>query len=114
MVILGIDPGYATVGWGVIRFERGRFLPLDFGAVLTDAETPFSKRLLEIHTQLSTILVRHRPDAVSVEKLYFQNNQKTAIAVAEARGVIPVSYTHLDVYKRQASPSPPAAPIPPR
>ena len=88
MVILGIDPGYATVGWGVIRFERGRFLPLDFGAVLTDAETPFSKRLLEIHTQLSTILVRHRPDAVSVEKLYFQNNQKTAIAVAEARGVI--------------------------
>lgn len=88
MIILGIDPGYAIVGWGVIRFERGRFLPLDFGAILTDADTPFSKRLREIHTQLSTILARHTPDAVSVEKLYFQNNQKTAIAVAEARGVI--------------------------
>ena len=87
MVILGIDPGYATVGWGVIRFERGRFLPLDFGAVLTDAETPFSKRLLEIHTQLSTILVRHRPDAVSVEELFFNTNVTTAITVAHGRGV---------------------------
>lgn len=88
MVILGIDPGYAIVGWGVIRFERGRYIPLDFGAVLTAADTPFPQRLQEIYTQLGTVLARHRPDAVAVEKLYFQNNQKTAIAVAEARGVI--------------------------
>ena len=88
MIILGIDPGYAIIGWGVVRYERGRFQPVDFGAILTAAGTPFPKRLEEIYTQLQTVLSRCRPDAVSVEKLYFQNNQKTAIEVAEARGVI--------------------------
>lgn len=88
MVILGIDPGYAIIGWGVVRYERGRFMPLDFGAVLTAAGTPFPERLEKIYRELTAILERHHPDAVSVEKLYFQNNQKTAIEVAEARGVI--------------------------
>ena len=88
MVILGIDPGYAIIGWGVVRYERGRFMPLDFGAILTAAGTPFPERLEKIYRELTAILERHRPDAVSVEKLYFQNNQKTAIEVAEARGVI--------------------------
>lgn len=88
MIILGIDPGYAIVGWGVIRYERGRFLPMDFGAVTTSAATPFAKRLEYIYDELSAILERHKPDAVAVEKLYFQNNQKTAIDVAQARGVI--------------------------
>ncbi len=88
MIILGIDPGYAIIGWGVVRYERGRFLPLDFGAILTAAGTPFPARLEQIHRELSAILARHNPDAASVEKLYFQNNQKTAIEVAEARGVI--------------------------
>lgn len=88
MVILGIDPGYAIIGWGVVRYERGRFLPLDFGAILTAAGTPFSERLAQIYTQLSAILTRYQPEAAAVEKLYFQNNQKTAIEVAEARGVI--------------------------
>lgn len=88
MVILGIDPGYAIVGWGVIRYERGRFLPVDFGAICTAAGTPFSQRLEEIYMALTAIIERYHPDAVSVEKLYFQNNSKTAIEVAEARGVI--------------------------
>lgn len=88
MVILGIDPGYAIIGWGIIRYERGHFFPVDFGAITTAAGTPFSERLLKIHTELSRILATYTPDVVSVEKLYFQNNQKTAIEVAEARGVI--------------------------
>lgn len=88
MVILGIDPGYAIVGWGVIRYERGRFSPIDFGAVITKAGTPFPARLGKIHRELAAIVERYHPDVASVEKLYFQNNQKTAIEVAQARGVI--------------------------
>ena len=87
MIILGIDPGYAIVGWGVIRYERGRFVPLDFGAITTDAGTPFNRRLEILYDEMSALLARFEPDAVSVEKLYFQNNQKTAIDVAQARGV---------------------------
>ena len=88
MRILGIDPGYAIVGWGVLRYEGGRFSPLAFGAVTTPAGMPFSRRLEVIYDGLEQILTKHRPDAIAVEKLYFQNNQKTAIDVAEARGVI--------------------------
>jgi len=87
MIILGIDPGYAIIGWGVIRYERGRYIPVDFGAVTTPADMPFNRRLEVIYDDLSAILAQHRPDAVAVEKLYFQNNQKTAIDVAQARGV---------------------------
>lgn len=88
MIILGIDPGYAIIGWGVIRYERGRYVPLDFGAITTSAGTPFPRRLESIYDELSDVLARHKPDAVAIEKLYFQNNQKTAIDVAQARGVI--------------------------
>ena len=88
MIIFGIDPGYAIVGWGCVRYERGRFLPLDFGAVLTPAGMDFSRRLELIYDELTALFARFQPDALSVEKLYFKNNQKTAIDVAEARGVI--------------------------
>ena len=88
MLILGIDPGYAIIGWGVIRFERGKYIPVDFGAITTNAGVPFNRRLEQIYDQLNTLLDTHHPDAVAVEKLYFQNNQKTAIDVAQARGVI--------------------------
>lgn len=87
MLILGIDPGYAIIGWGVIRFERGRYIPVDFGAITTNAGVPFNRRLEQIYDQLNELLGTHHPDAVAVEKLYFQNNQKTAIDVAQARGV---------------------------
>ena len=87
MLILGIDPGYAIIGWGVIRFERGKYIPVDFGAITTNAGVPFNRRLEQIYEQLNELLDTHHPDAVAVEKLYFQNNQKTAIDVAQARGV---------------------------
>lgn len=88
MRILGIDPGYAIIGWGVIHYDGGRFHAQDFGAVTTEAGTPFSQRLNQIYDQLTAILTQFTPDAMAIEKLYFQNNQKTAIEVAEARGVI--------------------------
>jgi len=88
MIILGIDPGYALVGYGVVRYEQNRFTPLEYGAIVTDADIPFSRRLDRIYEGLSGIIERHQPDAVAVEKLFFHTNQKTVIMVAEARGVI--------------------------
>lgn len=88
MVILGIDPGYAIVGYGVVRAQNGRYQPLEHGAVVTQAGEDFNRRLEIIYDSVSAVLSHWKPDAVSIEKLFFQNNQKTAIGVAEARGVI--------------------------
>ncbi len=88
MKILGIDPGYAIVGYGVVLKEAGRYRSLEHGAITTAAKENFNLRLEKIYDGVSFILQKHQPDALSIEKLFFQNNQKTAIGVAEARGVI--------------------------
>lgn len=88
MVIFGIDPGYAIVGCGVVRYERNNFSLMGYGAVTTDKDTPFNTRLKQIYDGLTELLEKFKPDAVSIERLYFNTNQKTAIDVAQARGVI--------------------------
>ena len=88
MVVFGIDPGYAIVGWGAISFRANTYKTLGYGAVETASHTDFNSRLEYIYDEIHQILSRCRPDAVAIEKLYFQTNQKTAIMVAEARGVI--------------------------
>lgn len=88
MMILGIDPGYAIVGYGVVEAQNGRFRTLEHGAIVTQAGLDFNRRLEKIYDTLVSVTAHWKPDAVSIEKLYFQNNQKTAIGVAEARGVI--------------------------
>ena len=88
MVILGIDPGYAIIGWGAVRYERGQYRPLSFGAITTEAHTPFNSRLLQIYRDTVTVLDKIRPDAIAIEKLYFTSNKTTAVQVCEARGVI--------------------------
>lgn len=88
MKILGIDPGYAIVGYGVIQSENGKYRPLQYGAVTTKAGMDFGQRLLGIYDGISAVIETTKPDSVAIEKLFFQNNQKTAIGVAEARGVI--------------------------
>ena len=88
MVIFGVDPGYAIVGYGVLRYENKRFTVLDFGAVTTQAGVPFSVRLLDIFNDLTFLFDKYRPDVMSIEKLFFNTNKKTAVDVAQARGVI--------------------------
>ncbi|MEE1358159.1 MAG: crossover junction endodeoxyribonuclease RuvC [Clostridia bacterium] len=88
MYILGIDPGLAIVGWAVLEYDRGRFRAVDFGAVRTAAHTPVEDRLLSIYRQIGDIIEKYRPERMSIEELFFNTNQTTAIAVAEARGVI--------------------------
>ena len=88
MVVFGIDPGYAIVCWGAISFKNNSYKALGYGAIETQAHTDFNARLEYIYDELYSILSRCRPDAIAIEQLYFQTNQKTAIKVAQARGVI--------------------------
>ena len=89
--ILGIDPGYAIVGFGVVDYDGRTFTPVEYGAVLTEAHTPFTKRLNDIHTDMEFIFEKFHPDCMAIEKLFFTTNQKTAIDVAQARGITVLS-----------------------
>ncbi len=91
MIILGIDPGYAIVGFGVLKYEKNRFTVLDFGAITTPADMPFPARLKDIHDDLTFLFTKYKPDAMAIEKLFFNTNKKTAVDVAQARGVILLS-----------------------
>lgn len=93
MVILGIDPGIAIVGWGVIDYGGigTRPKPLDFGAITTPASMKTEDRLVTVYRELSAIISKYKPEAAAVEELFFNTNQKTGIIVAEARGVILLS-----------------------
>jgi crossover junction endodeoxyribonuclease RuvC len=88
MVILGIDPGYATVGYGVIEYNGVNFKTMDYGAVTTPAGLEFNRRLEMIYDGICELCDTFKPDAVSVEELFFNTNLKTGIAVAHGRGVI--------------------------
>ncbi len=88
MRVLGIDPGYAIVGWGVVEYVGNRFAPVGYGAVMTDKDTPFEHRLEEVYEGILDVCKRYQPEAISLEKLFYQHNQTTVIGVAEARGVI--------------------------
>lgn len=91
MIVLGIDPGYAIVGWGVLEYKNNRFRVIDYGSIQTKAGVPTPLRLQTIYRELSAIIHKYRPDAMAVEELFFNTNQKTGIIVAEARGVILLS-----------------------
>ena len=88
MRVLGIDPGYAIVGWGVVDYAGNRFAPVDYGAVCTDAGVPFERRLDEVYAGIKEVIERTQPEVLAIEKLFYQHNQTTVIGVAEARGVI--------------------------
>lgn len=97
MRILGIDPGYAIVGYGVVEAAAGAYRPLEYGAVTTRAGDDFGLRLKEIYEGMTELLQTHRPQAAAVEKLYFTNNKTTGIGVAEARGVILLALAQVGV-----------------
>ena len=91
MRILGIDPGYAIVGWGVLDYEQSRFRVVDFGALRTSAKTDTNTRLELIYRGIGQIIETYSPTHMGIEELFFNTNQTTAIVVAEARGVILLS-----------------------
>ena len=88
MRILGIDPGLAIVGWGVIEAVGGNFYPVACGAITTPAHTPVDLRLSMIYTDMCALMKKYHPDQMAIEELFFNTNRTTGITVAEARGVI--------------------------
>lgn len=103
MVIMGIDPGYGTIGYGFVKYDQYKFIPIQYGAITTGPGMPMPLRLCEIYDDLNTLLDTFHPEAVAVEELFFNTNITTGIQVAQARGVIllalaqkglqPASYT---------------------
>jgi len=86
--ILGIDPGYAITGYSIIDYEGNKFKLINSGAITTNAGVSFPLRLTKIFDDLNMLIDEFKPDAISVEELLFNNNAKTAINVAQARGVV--------------------------
>lgn len=91
MRILGIDPGYAIVGYGVVDYSNNHFSVVECGAITTPAGMDFNRRLELIYDEMDVIISRTKPDAMSIEKLFYNTNAKTVIDVAQARGVIMLS-----------------------
>jgi len=88
MIVLGIDPGTASTGYGVVEAREGRLLARDGGVIRTPAHRPLERRLAEIHSRVGELLDEHEADAMAIEQLYFGRNTRTAFAVGQARGVV--------------------------
>ncbi len=89
MIVLGIDPGTATTGYGVVReIAPGKIVPVDFGVILTFPEQSPPNRLAQIYDAVNHLIEKHNPDTVATERLFFSNNEKTALSVGRAIGVI--------------------------
>ncbi len=88
VIVLGIDPGLASTGYGVVQSSAGRLVALDGGVIETRAGTPQERRLVDIHAAVDALLAEHEPDAVALEELYFGQNVKTAFAVGHGRGAV--------------------------
>ena len=88
MIVLGIDPGYAIVGWGVVEVRGASFRPIACGDISTPAKTSLSSRLKTIYDEMHRIIDKYHPEQMAIEELFFNTNITTGIKVAEARGVI--------------------------
>ena len=101
MRILGIDPGYAIVGYGVVDYNGGSFSVVSFVAITTGADMPFHKRLKTIYDDMCEIIDTYSPDEMGIEKLFFNSNEKTAIDVAQAMGVtiLPAIQRGIPIYE---------------
>lgn len=97
MIILGIDPGYAIVGVGVVEYVGNKFRTLEYNAITTPAGMPTVERLQKIYREMNMYIDKYSPDAMAIEELFFNSNQKTAINVAQARGVLLVAAANRNI-----------------
>lgn len=101
MVILGIDPGIAIVGYGFLELKGNSYKVLDYGAITTEAKVPLPDRLNSIYEEMSELIEKYKPDDIAFEELFFNKNVKTAITVAQARGVevLAAKKSHAGLYE---------------
>ncbi len=105
MIILGIDPGTARLGYGVVERSRTRLRAIDYGVIETPADVPLPERLAAIHTAVSDLIQLHGPSLVAVERLFFTKNVQTAFAVGQARGVVLLAAAPHGLEVREATPN---------
>ena len=101
MIILGIDPGFAITGYGVINFEGNKFKVIDYGAVTTESSMVLPNRLNSIFNELSLVIEKNKPDVCAIEELFFNKNVKTALTVGHGRGVavLCAAKSNIDIYE---------------
>ncbi len=104
MRVLGIDPGTALVGYGIIDIDDGEMTPVTWGAIRTSSKMEMPDRLLQIHTEVCALIVEYRPDTVGVEEVFFGRNITTGITVSQARGVILLALTQAGIPIGEYSP----------
>ncbi len=97
MRILGIDPGYAIMGYSVLDFTGNKFTPVTFGSIITDSKLPDENRLLKLYEELSEIIKTYHPEEASIEELFYNTNASTAMMVGQARGMAILACVQNDV-----------------
>ena len=105
MIVLGIDPGTAALGYGIVEAKSGRLRMVDAGTLQTKPDASLPKRLLAIHGLLDELIALHRPDLLAIERLFFSKNAQTAFAVGQARGVVLLAAAQAEVPVREATPN---------
>lgn len=105
MIVLGIDPGTAALGYGIVERKGSHLRLVDAGCLETSAALPLPERLLAIHRLVGELLELHRPDLLAVERLFFSKNAQTAFAVGQARGVVLLAGAEAEVPVREATPN---------
>ena len=105
MIVLGIDPGTAALGYGIVERSGGRLREVDHGCLVTSADLSMPERLLAIHSLVDELIGTHQPDLVAVERLFFSRNVQTAFAVGQARGVVLLAAAQHGAPVREATPS---------
>jgi len=105
MKVLGIDPGTAALGYGIVERSGGRLREIDHGCLSTSPDNTLPERLLAIHALVDELIALHEPDVVGVERLFFSKNVQTAMAVGQARGVILLAAAQHGIDVREATPS---------
>jgi crossover junction endodeoxyribonuclease RuvC len=105
VIVLGIDPGTAALGYGIVEAARGRVREVDHGCLETSPDTSLPERLLAIHALVDELLASHQPEVMAVERLFFSRNVQTAFGVGQARGVVLLAAAQHGVPVREATPN---------
>lgn len=105
MIVLGIDPGTAALGFGVVERTGASLRAVDYGVVATSPDLPLPERLLRIHGALTELIETHQPGLVAVERLFFSRNAQTAFGVGQARGVVLLAAAQHGIPVREATPN---------
>ncbi|MDD4996421.1 MAG: crossover junction endodeoxyribonuclease RuvC [Patescibacteria group bacterium] len=104
MIILGIDPGIAIVGYAILVFKKNKFFVSDYGCVRTSSQKIFSQRILQIYQEIDLLIKKYKPNIIAIETIFFAKNAKTAMKVSESRGIAALLAAQNDITIKEYTP----------